>query len=121
MVKKKVLEVQDVQLSVLESFPPQLQITAVGTVPTGGWENAELIPYIHIQPPVDGVYDYDFVAESPAGIVVQVVTPIKASFRLESIPDNLKGVRIHASSNTLVALLNEKNDSETTTKEKIMY
>ena len=63
MTKKKVLEVQNVKLSILKSFPPKLSITAFGTVPTSGWKDAELIPYVYIQPPPNGIYDYDFVAE----------------------------------------------------------
>ena len=33
---EKILEIIEVRLAVLESFPPQLQITASGTVPTAG-------------------------------------------------------------------------------------
>ncbi len=107
MTKKKVLEVQDVKLSILESLPRKLSIMAFGTVPTSGWEDAELIPYVYIQPPPDGIYDYDFVAEPPDQPVPQVITPIEAC-KIESLPDDLKGVRIHASLNCKVALLGER-------------
>ncbi len=60
MTKKKVLEVQTVKLSVLESLPRKLVILASGTVPTPGWKDAELIPHIYIQPPPNGIYGYDF-------------------------------------------------------------
>ena len=106
MAKKKVLEVQNVKLSILESLPPKLSITALGTVPTSGWKDAELIPYVYIQPPPDGIYDYDFVAEPPDQPVPQVITPIVAN-KVEPLPDDLKGVRVHASLNSKVALLGE--------------
>ncbi|NMG07743.1 DUF5818 domain-containing protein [Brasilonema sp. UFV-L1] len=109
MVQNKVLEVQDVQLSIAESFPPKLNITAKGTVTTPGWKNAELIPYIYIQPPVDGIYDFDFIAEPPENIVAQVITSIEANYLLQSIPDNLRGVRIYASTNSKVALLDNRS------------
>ncbi len=105
MTKKKVLEVQSVQLSILESLPEQLRIIASGTVPTGGWTDPELIQYVYVTPPRDGIYDFDFVAKPPEGIVTQVITPIEVSYTLESIPDDLKGARIHASTNAIVALL----------------
>ena len=111
MTKKKVLEVQDVKLSILESFPLQLSITALGTVPTPGWKDAELIPYVYIQPPPDGIYDYDFVAEPPDQAVPPVITPIWAN-KLEPLPDDLKGVRVHGSLNSKVALL-DKNGGRT--------
>ncbi|NEP02427.1 MAG: hypothetical protein F6K58_28025 [Symploca sp. SIO2E9] len=111
MAKKKILEVRNVKLSILESLPLQLSITAFGSVPTTRWEDAELIPYVYIQPPPDGIYDYDFVAKPPTQTVPQVITPIVAN-RLEPLPDSLegvgfKGVRIHASLNSKVALLGQ--------------
>ena len=106
MIKKKVLEVQNVKLSILESVPLKLSITAFGTVPTSGWKNADLIPYIYIQPPPDGIYDYDFVAEPPDQPVPQVITPIVAN-KVELLLDDLKGVKVHASLNSKVALLGE--------------
>ena len=106
MTKKKVLEVENIKLSILESLPLKLGITAFGTVPTSGWKDAELIPYVYIQPPADGIYDYDFLALQPDEPVSQVITPIVAN-KVELLPDNLKGVRIHASVNSKVALLGE--------------
>ncbi len=78
-------------------------ITASGTVPTGGWsERGELIEYIYIIPPVDGLYQFDFVGEppSPDVIVSQDLRPIIATFVLNSIPEDLKGIKVYASSNS---------------------
>ncbi|MBD2028131.1 hypothetical protein [Leptolyngbya sp. FACHB-711] len=97
---KKIHEVTDVKLATLESFPPKLLITASGTVPTGGWsEKGELIEYIYITPPVDGYYEFDFVGESPSPdvIVTQGLKPIVATFVLNSIPEDLKGIKVYAS------------------------
>ncbi|AFZ31683.1 hypothetical protein Glo7428_3197 [Gloeocapsa sp. PCC 7428] len=113
MDKKKVLEVQEIKLAILESFPPQLSITAIGTVPTQGWKNAELIPYVYIQPPIDGIYEFDFVAEPPEGIVAPALASIQANFRLETIPTNLRGVKVYASSNSQVALLETSGKERT--------
>ncbi len=107
MIKSKVLEVTDIQLAILKTNPPMLNITAHGTVPTGGWTDPELIPYVYVQAPPDGIYDFDFVAQKPDGIVAQVITPIVANHTLREVPENLKGVRVHASLNARVALLEQ--------------
>ena len=95
----KIYDITDVQLRFLESNPPKLGIKASGNVTTGGWTNPVLIPYIYIVPPKDGMYEFDFCANRPTGIVTQAITPIAASTIMEEIPKDLKGVRIHASSN----------------------
>ncbi|HEY6044196.1 MAG TPA: hypothetical protein VIU43_04770, partial [Nitrosospira sp.] len=102
---EKILEVTEVKLAVLESFPPQLAINASGLVPTGGWVNPQLRPHVHVQPPSDGVYDFDFVADRPTGIVPQHVSPIHASYVMKTFPDALKGVRVQASQNSKTTLL----------------
>lgn len=102
---EKILEVTEIKLAVLESFPPQLSIRASGLASTPGWSNPELKPYVFIQAPPDGIYDFDFVAERPTGIVPQQVVPIEASLVMKTFPETLKGVRIHASNNSKTALL----------------
>jgi hypothetical protein len=100
---EKILEVTEIKLTLLESYPPQLQILATGTVPTTGWTNPQLVPYTYIQAPPDGIYDFDFVAVPPTEVVAQVITPI--SVKYEWSAQCVKGVRIHASTNSQVALL----------------
>jgi hypothetical protein len=98
-----VLEITEVNLALLESFPPQLQITVFGTVPSTGWKNPVLIPYTYIQAPPDGIYDFDFGATPPEGVAAQVISPIRVSMLFPA--DGVKGVRIHSSTNVKVALL----------------
>lgn len=102
---EKVLEVLEVSLAVLESFPPKLRIKASGTVPTGGWAHPRLDPYVYIQPPPNGIYDFDFVADPPEGPVTQAITPIEAVYTWENFPEEVKGVRVHASQSSRTALL----------------
>lgn len=105
LIVMKILEVTQVELTVLESFPPQLRIAASGTVPTAGWCGPRLVPYIYIQPPPDRIYDFDFVADPPEGSAAQVISPIDAVYVWKDSPKRLKGVRIHASQNSKTALL----------------
>jgi hypothetical protein len=102
---EKILEVTEVNLAVLESFPPQLQISASGTVPTAGWSNPQLEPHIHVQAPPDGIYGFDFAADPPEGVTAQVISPMDVTDVWENLPEGVKGVRIHASQNSKTALI----------------
>lgn len=97
MPAQQVREITDLQLSVFESFPPQIQVTAFGTVPTGGWTNPQLVPYTYVQAPPDGIYDFDFVATPPDGMATQAITPIRVRTTLTD--ENIKGIRVHAALN----------------------
>ncbi len=99
-MERKILQVDRIELVLLKSNPPRLVIIADGTVPTMGWREPRLVEYVYIQPPPDGIYDFDFVAEAPEELVPQVLQPITTCHvRLGNV-DEIKGVRIHASSNT---------------------
>ncbi len=106
----KVLEVKSVSLALLQSKPPQLAITATGSVPTTGYTDPQLVPYLYTVPPSDGIYDFDLVATPPGGIAGDVVLPVVATFVMEQIPTGLKGVRVHASSNEKDARLDTKGE-----------
>jgi hypothetical protein len=101
---QKILEITELNVSILESFPPQLKVLAKGTVPTTGWSNPQLIPYVYVQAPPDGIYDFDFVATPPKDIAAQVISPIRVSATLPG--QGVKGIRIHASTNFKEFLLN---------------
>ena len=99
MAKEKILEVQDISV-ILDSDPPVLRIKVTGTVTSSGWKNPELVPRSFDPPAPDGIYDFDLVAEPSSCIDLPVVIPIETKLKLEHIPNNLKGVRIHASTNS---------------------
>jgi hypothetical protein len=72
---EKMLDVQRVHLAIRKTNPPQLHIAADGTARSTGYTTPTLIPYVYVTPPADGIYDFDFVATPPDGIVPQVLTP----------------------------------------------
>lgn len=94
MDAEKILEVQDISV-VLDNNQPVVIIKASGTVTSSGWKNSMLVPHNFDSPPPDGIYDFDFVAEPPKDISIPVLMPIGATLKLESIPENFKGIRIH--------------------------
>lgn len=82
-------------------------IVSEGTVTTSGWRNPELQPRIYLRPPSDGIWDWDFVATPPQGIVLQVVTRIAAQSVNFVPPGWMRGVRVHASNNAVDAMPQE--------------
>ncbi len=110
-MSQKVLLTNDVELAILKSNPPQLSISAIGSVTTSGWTNGQLIPYVYVKPPEDGIYEFDFVADPPKDYALQVISPITASYIMEQIPDELKGVRVYSSTNNIEEKLEDDTKS----------
>ncbi|WLQ15122.1 DUF5818 domain-containing protein [Hahella aquimaris] len=110
--KSMVYRVDNVQVNILESYPPMLEIRAEGMVPTAGWNNAELVAFQYIQAPPDGVYDFGFVAMPPDQPAAEVISSMSVTYRMAVIPDGLKGVRVHAESNSKAAMLGETDVSQ---------
>ncbi|MFT4275733.1 MAG: hypothetical protein QM576_05175 [Rhodopseudomonas sp.] len=116
---QRVLEVTSVDLSLVKTKPPQIHIVTHGTVPTSGWKHPRLSPWFYIQPPADGIQDFDFVADAPTGIVLEVITTIVAEAVIPRDPADywgpgkaLRGVRIHARSNTKEASLDTSENAK---------
>lgn len=99
-----IYKVISVDLALLKSNPPQLAITAFGQVNSGGWKNGTLELRYYVIPPADGIQDLDFVAQPPVGLAPQVILPVSAHHVITQIPEWLKGVRVHAESNNVVAM-----------------
>ena len=110
---EKVLEVLDVELFVLENHPPKLRISASGNIPGEGWTNPRLEPVVFIQPPPDGIYDFDFVADPPhQEPATDAITPIGVVHLWDPLPPGAKGVRIHVKHDSKKALLGNSEHSE---------
>ena len=82
-----------------------LQMHAAGSVPMAGYKNAGFLPKINAAPPKDGIYEVDAVADRPA-TGAAAVTPIEVKGAWPNFPkDHLKGVKIFAKGNSVVAML----------------
>lgn len=93
---KKVMEVETVTVSILESLPEQLSIEATGTVNSGGWKNPALVS---VKSDEEGVLVFDFVAVPPDGMATQALMPVKASIKVVK-PANFKEVKVVSHTNT---------------------
>lgn len=104
--ERELTEVRSVQLRVVQSYPQRLSVTVEGSAPTPGYHSLRLRAFQYIQAPPDGIYDYSLVGTPPANIVAAVVTPVRIS-ETWPLSGNLKGVRIHAQSSTIVAMVGQ--------------
>ena len=109
---EKILEVLDVELFVLENHPPKLRISASGNIPGEGWTNPRLEPFVFIQPPPDGIYDFDFVADPPREPGTDTIRPIGVVHLWDPLPPDAKGVRIHVKHDSKKALLDNSEHLE---------
>ena len=87
--------ITDIKLSVQESNPPNLIVEVVGETPSPGWVFPLLVRRIYVTPPVDGIWEYDFLAfrsDSP----LTVVEELRGSNLWERYDEkNVKGVRVY--------------------------
>lgn len=111
----RIMAVDQVDLTLLKSNPPQVHVAAVGRVTTSGWSAPELTAWVYVMPPADGIQDFDFVATPPTGMVLDVISPISAETSLTVDPANywgpgkpLRGVRVHAQTNSKEATFDDK-------------
>jgi hypothetical protein len=109
MAKELIYSVTSVRLSLNKKLPPDLIIEADGETRSNGWTNAELQPWIYLQPPPDGIWAFDFVAEPPSGPSNPVITPIQASpYVWEDLPSEVRGIRVHSETNSVTEHLKAK-------------
>ncbi len=102
-----VYQVDNVDLFILKTQPPSLHITAFGETRSSGWTSPQLAPRLPLVPPADGIWDFDFIAMPPASgtIVTPALAPITADVLWPSMPPDARGVRVHAATNSVEALL----------------
>ncbi|MFL5297892.1 MAG: hypothetical protein ACJ798_16065 [Phenylobacterium sp.] len=86
-----------------------LDMTAAGSVPSAGYNNAGFLKRIYAAAPKDGIYEMDVVADRPATAGAAVVTPIEVKGAWQQYPaDRVKGVRFISKTNSVVAMLPAK-------------
>ena len=100
IMTRKILAVLDVRLAIEKSNPPNIFIVA-REVNTTGWSDGQLVPFTYTTPPDDGIYEFDFVAKPPSGIFGQMISPINSEYVWHNFPNDVKGIRIYASRNSI--------------------
>ena len=105
---ERIQKVNSASFEILKSKPVTLALFAIGTVSSSGSTKGALSAWFYIEPPEDGIQDFDFNAEPPTGIVLPVQTPIVSDPIILLYPRNywgegkpILGARIHARQNTI--------------------
>ena len=103
----KILAVQSLNLTIVESDPQTLIINAGGVVTTPGWKEPKLTP-CYTRFPADGIQEFDFVAEPPDEMAKQVLYPINAkSLPWQDPPAHLRAVRVYAETNEITVRIED--------------
>jgi len=99
-MSKKVPTVVSLDLNTSEADPQVLSILATGEVPTTGWSDGTLVKYEYFIFPLDGIQEYDFVANPPSGGSGQVISRIPG-IAVQDKPPELRGIKVYGSQNEM--------------------
>ena len=101
-----VKEVSDVRLNLIQSpSGRELHIRATGFNKSEGWSKPVLELRDYDFPPVDGIYDFDFMARAPKNLIAEKLEKLLATYIWTDFPENLRGVRVHAGENSILKML----------------
>jgi hypothetical protein len=93
---ERVPELKAVTATRLNTNPPALVVSVIGTTPTAGWTCIQLFRRSHNKLPVDGIWEYDLLAKRPTGMVATQLVDVQAEDIWQSYDSTIKGVRVFA-------------------------
>ena len=94
-------DVRHLDAVIVDSKPKSLVVLAIGSWPFKAGNNPKLVPYVYVAFPGDGIWDFNFIAESTGKPDSEVMAPITACYTWVDFPEKLKGIRVHTSSNKM--------------------
>lgn len=86
---------------VLKTNPPTFVVTLAGEVISGGWTNIHISPRIYIDPPTDGIWEFDVFGDPPRGPAARYIAPVDASLTWQQPDKDFRGMRFIAEENDL--------------------
>lgn len=89
--------------------PRLLAILPTGEVTTSGWSFPRLIPSLSADAPKNGIWDFDFAADPPYGVVLEKSLTITTDW-LGPFPEWCRGVRVRAEENDVCAGLEHDHE-----------
>ena len=101
----KILSVSSVVVQRIASTPSTLVIHAQGMAATSGWLNARLDNSADPNP-ADDVYEFGFEADKPAGIALQVLSPMSVSLEFKP-PTAASAIVVSARGNSITVHASE--------------
>ena len=108
--EKPIYRVEYVNLTILALNGPRIVlISAYGATNTTGWSNFRLQPYIYVQPPTDGIWDFVFVGDPPSGVALDVISHATATYVWTLGKSDFRGVRVHSATNAIEKVVSEES------------
>lgn len=102
----RIYRIEQIQLSLMKSNPPQLGVFVNGKVTSTGWTNPKLVP-LEKELSADGILDLEFVAEPPRETSMPVIRDVTADFVWDKDADKVLGVRVVSRTNEMTSMLHE--------------
>lgn len=103
----KVSKIDSASAIIPKANPTTLLIKAVSILGTGGKRISILEPRIYINPPKDGIWEFDFFVDRQLASPSDELTHCTATYEwIEYDPEYVKGVRILGDSEPKVIMLN---------------
>ena len=101
----RVYSIESVDISVVKTNPPGLQVHVDGQVASTGWSGFALQYFVYINPPADGTYEADMVGEPPDDSSLPVLSLFSHDETRMPFPGDLKGLKVYSATNSVTALL----------------
>ena len=104
-MKDKIKYVKDIQIVKSDKEPGLIQIKAKGIAYISELVVPVLVPGKNETIADDGIYELEFKFDSPGteGMIVEI--EIKTELRIKNLPDNIKAIKIKASDNADIELI----------------
>jgi hypothetical protein len=96
----KAISVTELNVWLDKKLPPTLHAEVRGIFSSPACTNARLSPWVYIQPPADGIWDFSLIADQRDGYWPQITVELTATLAIE-LPKGCVGIRVHASTNEM--------------------
>ena len=100
MAKELIYGISSIKVVLLDNHAPSrsgIRIEVIGLASTSGWSGQELV----LVSTTHGIYEYEFRAQRPGGIVHQTIVELPTAIDLDPKPADLIGIKVRARVNGL--------------------
>src|SRR6478672_10267696 len=104
-MEAKILSIESIKLINLNSNTPFLVLLVEGQASTPGWSEFRLCPFVYLNPPANGIYEFNLIGKEPEYIGTQFSTAAAAVYVWKGFPENLKGIKVYGSANNRFRML----------------
>ncbi len=97
--------IKDIRIVKDDNEPDLMAIKARGIAELKKLIAPVLVPKKYDTIPEDGIYELDFVLDEPNNEMANVELEVEVVFRVKSLPDWAKGIKVNASENSDIELI----------------